>query len=276
MDRRYTQNGDDTRRSRSRERDYKKSRPYHNALSESSDRLTLMKKGLTADNTKYTLSITNNSGDDQNIALYQTLPSPGAIPVVWFSKQINNGNTVNFSWSVNWGLTWGTTDATLAPGVTFTSQGVVQPVTPFNTGINSIEIGYAGDFYLNPYKDTTLPAGQLSIYTSAEFTTDEAKYMQVAVTMNNTTAFVMRGRPKGTYNFITKPKYYVCITNEKQGTAISETYVSSPTEVAFDDATEANYTLDDHLNFTINNNEKLVNSFRRADDFSNEELTEIR
>jgi hypothetical protein len=84
-----------------------------------------LKKGLIADNTQYTLNIANNSGEDQNIAVYQTLPSAGAIPVVWFSKQINNGNTFNFSWFINWGLTWGTTEAPLAPGVTFASKGVV-------------------------------------------------------------------------------------------------------------------------------------------------------
>ncbi len=131
-----------------------------------------MKKGIVADSTKYTLSITNNSGDDQSIAVYQTLPTPGGYPVVWFSKQINNGNTVNFSWSLNWGLTWGTTEAPLGPGVTFTTQGVTQPVNPYPTAINSIDIGYAGDFYLKPKTDPDIKSGELSIRTLPEFTTD--------------------------------------------------------------------------------------------------------
>jgi hypothetical protein len=78
------------------------------------------KRGLVANDTDYVLTIINNSGDDQNIAVYQTMPSDGD-SVVWFSKQINSGNSATFKWSINWGLTWGTTDAVLGPGVTFTS-----------------------------------------------------------------------------------------------------------------------------------------------------------
>ncbi len=61
--------------------------------------------------------------------------------------------------------------------------------------------------------------------------------MQVAVTMNDTTAFVMRGKPKGTYNFTTKPKYYVAVKDTKVGTIISGAYISDPAEVVFDGTT---------------------------------------
>lgn len=42
--------------------------------------------------TKYTISVQNNSGDTQTIALYQTLPANGGDgkPVIWFSKAIGD------------------------------------------------------------------------------------------------------------------------------------------------------------------------------------------
>jgi hypothetical protein len=32
-------------------------------------------------------------------------------------------------------------------------------VSPFPTGVNSIKIGFSGDFYLNPFNDKDIPEG---------------------------------------------------------------------------------------------------------------------
>jgi hypothetical protein len=78
--------------------------------------------------------------------------------------------------------------------------------------------------------------------------------MQVAVTMNNTAAFIMRGKPKGTYNFITTPKYYVAVKDTKVGNVISGSFISDPAEVVFNmGITEVTGTLDNSLNFTFKN-----------------------
>lgn len=70
--------------------------------------------------------------------------------------------------------------------------------------------------------------GELFIKTTKDFTTTDAKYMQVAVCMFSKPAFVMHGKPNGSYLITTKPTYYVAVTDAKEGTVISAAFVSSP------------------------------------------------
>jgi hypothetical protein len=54
--------------------------------------------------------------------------------------------------------------------------------------------------------------------------------MQVGVTMNGVTSFVMHGKPNGQYIFTTAPTYYVAVKDCKAGQVISGTFISNPAE----------------------------------------------
>jgi hypothetical protein len=65
----------------------------------------------------YSITIKNNSGGSQNVAVYQNYPDIEGHPLVGFAKNINNSNHNKFSWEIDWALNWGTSDQTLVPGV---------------------------------------------------------------------------------------------------------------------------------------------------------------
>ncbi len=77
--------------------------------------------------------------------------------------------------------------------------------------------------------------------------------MQVAVCMSSKPAFVMQGKPNGSYLITTVPTYFAAVTAAKDGTVISASYVSSPTEFDFQGTTNVVGILDDTLTFTFTN-----------------------
>lgn len=74
--------------------------------------------------------------------------------------------------------------------------------------------------------------------------------MQVAVFMDEKAAFVMQGKPNGSYFITTKPLYHIAVTDYKEGTVISANFMSHPAEVVFrGGATKVTGTLDHTLLF---------------------------
>ena len=50
----------------------------------------------------YSITIKNNSGGSQNVAVYQNYPDIEGHPLVGFAKNINNSNHNKFSWEIDW------------------------------------------------------------------------------------------------------------------------------------------------------------------------------
>jgi len=68
--------------------------------------------------------------------------------------------------------------------------------------------------------------------------------------MNSLPAFAVQGQPNGKFLFQTHPTYWLCTTSAKQSVAISEEFVSSPTQFVFDPGvTSLSYTLNAELEF---------------------------
>lgn len=208
--------------------------------------------------TSYSLEVINKSGATQNIAVYQQYPDLlNGLPLVWFNKDVNNGNSTTFTWSIDWALNWGTTPQQLAPGVQWTSGGPLQNMAPDTSGgNNAIGITYSsGEFETKPtaYSDPQVPSGDMLVTTDTSFTVPQAELMSIAVYMNSLPAFAVQGEPNGKFLFQTHPTYWLCTTSAKQGVAVSEEFVSSPTQFTFDPGvTSLSYTLNDELQFVKN------------------------
>jgi nitrous oxide reductase accessory protein NosL len=201
----------------------------------------------------YSIKVTNNSGAAQNIAVYQNYPNIEGYPLVWFAKNVNNSNNNTFSWKIDWELNWGTSNQTLVPGVMWNSGGTPQAVEPNSSGGNNMmDITYSnGDFESGAvYNNTDIPKGSMEVATDTSFTVSESEKMSVSVYMDDQPTFAMQGKPNGKYLFDTHPTYYICVTDNKTGVAVSGTFVTSPTEAQFSEGTTAlEFELSDTLQF---------------------------
>ena len=79
----------------------------------------------------------------------------------------------------------------------------------------------------------------------------EAKDLYFAVCMDAKPAFLVHGKPNGRYTITTKPKYYVAVTEYKQGTVISAEFIAGAKEFVFDGTREKVGSLDDTLTFNF-------------------------
>lgn len=201
----------------------------------------------------YSIKVTNNSGQAQNIAVYQNYPNIEGHPLVWFSKNVNNTNNNEFSWKIDWALNWGTSDQPLVTGVMWKSGGTAQAVEPNSSGgDNMMDVTYSnGDFESKPvYYNPDVPKGSMEIATDTSFTVPQSEKMSVSVYMDNQPTFAMQGKPNGKYLFDTHPTYYICVTDSKTGVAVSGSFVTSPTKAEFSEGkTALEFELTETLEF---------------------------
>lgn len=202
------------------------------------------------------LFITNNSGETQKVAIFQKSSIKDSMPLVWMFKELMNGESHNFEWDVEWGLGWARGAEKLAHGVSFTSYSPVIQVNPEPASAlgNSVAIGFdktsdKGDFTIGISNDNSLHNGELKISTSDEFSAKDAQNMSVLVYMDGKAAFAMHGKPNGNYVIHTNTEYYVAVTDNKEGDAVSFQYLSDGVKVDFKD-NMAEYMVDDHLHIT--------------------------
>lgn len=216
--------------------------------------------------TPYSLTINNNSGAAQNIAVFQVDDTGAGQSLIWLVQTISNSNHSFFTWETNWGLSWGTTSQPLEPGIIYFSGSAPTDIQPDQAnGINLLPITYNnGDFKSGKaYHDSTLSLGDMRITTDKTFTVEESLNMSVAVYMSNQPVWAAQGLPNSEYNFNTKTSYYLTVTDYEAGAAIpndlSNTFVisnpnasviSNPTQVQFPSGiTQLTYSLNDILEF---------------------------
>jgi hypothetical protein len=98
--------------------------------------------------------------------------------------------------------------------------------------MNSIEVGFDGDFYQIEKSNDDLEKGQLGIITT-DFKTTDATNMYLAVCMDGKPAFVMHGKPNGEYHITTRPTYYIAVTEHIEGNVIEANYTSKVAKFDF-------------------------------------------
>ncbi|WOA54344.1 hypothetical protein [Dickeya solani] len=217
----------------------------------------------------YSVSVTNKSGLQQNVALYIGDSSDNSdFSLVWWLKSINNSGNATFSWDENdYGLGWGNTSGQIDIGVKFSQGQDPTPAFPnVVVGNNALPICYnnAGFFSGNPYSDNKI-TDKLKVSTDSSFTVYNALTMGIALFINKLPAIIMQGSPNMNYYFmIPKLSYYLVVTDFKQGAvlptmysmynrSISEHSMGKPVIIPFGAGAEnLAYTLDGSLNFIAN------------------------
>ncbi|UPT57381.1 hypothetical protein [Dickeya zeae] len=214
----------------------------------------------------YSVTVTNKSGQQQNVAIYIGDSSDNSdFSLVWMLKPINDNGISSFSWDENdYGLGWGNTSGQIDIGVTFSKGQDPTPVFPnVAGGNNALPISYnnAGFFSGIPYSDKSI-TDKLKISTDSSFTVSNALTMGVALFIYKLPAIIMQGSPNMNYYFmIPNLSYYLVVTNAKQGVVLptmdsilaSNTLANSmgrPVKITFGPGAEnLAYTLDGSLNF---------------------------
>lgn len=164
---------------------------------------------------KYSLTIQNSSGSDQNIALFQVSNPKSGLPLNWLSKKIPNGNNYIFQWDINWGLGYGSTSQPLNVGVSYVSQRIIEVRPNDASGVNEILISYKDQSFTSsePYYNDNIDNGFIQIITDTSFTVEDSSLMSVAVYMNDKPILVSQGRPNSQYQFYTNTTYYLTVTD---------------------------------------------------------------
>lgn len=217
----------------------------------------------------YSVSVTNKSGLQQNVAIYIGASSgSNEFSLVWWLKPINNSGNATFSWDENnYGLGWGNTSEHIDIGVKFSQGQDPTPVFPNVVGgDNVLPVSYnnAGFFSGVSYSDNNI-TDKLEVSTDSSFTVSDSLTMGIALFINKLPAIIMQGSPNMTYYFMTpKLSYYLVVTDFKQGVvlpAMDSMYdsntlgcsVGKSVKIAFGaGATNLAYTLDGSLNFIAN------------------------
>jgi len=150
-------------------------------------------------------------------------------------------------------VTWGTVRAPLADGVHFQLSGEKINVSAIHNEPNSAVVGYCGGTFniTGPSNMPGLPDGVIAVKTTSDFSNEDCENMKLAVCMKGKPVFVMDSAPGGLFRFTTKPTYYICVTNEKEGTVVSATFVTNPYPVVFDKGTSLKLILNKFNKFEV-------------------------
>eukprot|EP01084_Bolivina_argentea_P255188 429135_1 len=205
----------------------------------SDGKMKFKKLAIGGNATHYEIIVNNKSGANQMVALYQTDPTHQFKPLVWKQAGIANGGKGVYMWEVQWGLSWGESTAPLADGVQFIGKGRVINLDPSSKQNNAVKITYDSNnkvWNVAAAENDALANGYLGAKTDTSFSIPEAKAKNfcIDVTMQGEPVLAISGQPNAEYTFETHPKYWLAITQEKVGFAVTGTATGVATEVTFD------------------------------------------
>ncbi|TDV56291.1 hypothetical protein [Actinophytocola oryzae] len=159
--------------------------------------------------TNYSLAVTNNSSQLQDIVVFQKAPDRGrhnVLSLAWLTKRAHSGATVTFNWSEDYNFVW-SESGPLRPGVTFKAQQAV-PADPDRPVNNQIQFGYPSEAYTfvdGPAVRHPRP-GSIYIRTLSDVPNGGA---WVGIGMSGAGTFVVPATPNMVYDFTPHPEYWV-------------------------------------------------------------------
>jgi len=172
----------------------------------------------------YSVTIANNSGAPQNVAIFVATGLNQAFSLVWLSQTINDGGNHQFKWNEKaFGLGWGTTAQPIDIAGQFNSGHPPAVVEPYSAGgKNTLPVKYDnqsfmfGDTY---YKNDLYNA--LVISTDTSFTVAQSLTMSVALYVDLFPALAIQGTPNTLYYFdLTQVRYFLTVTNLTSGAVL--------------------------------------------------------
>ncbi|HEX6340967.1 hypothetical protein [Umezawaea sp.] len=183
--------------------------------------------------TQYSLTVTNNSTQFQDIVVYQKavdLGVPNALSLAWMTAPAHPKTTVTFTWSEDYNFVWSQT-GTLQPGVAFKAQQTMD-ADPENPEANQVQFGSpkgAFTFIDGPAMGTP-QLGSLYIRTLPDVPADTAS---VGIGMSNAGTFVVTAGPNLNYVFTPHPSYWVAAGTFTAGEVLDVEEITNTQEITY-------------------------------------------
>jgi hypothetical protein len=183
--------------------------------------------------TQYSLTITNNSTQYQDLCVYQKpvdLGVPNAMSLAWLTAPAFPGTTVKFTWALDYSFVWSQTGS-LKPGVTFEAQQIV-PADPDNLNSNQVLFDYSrGAFTFAPGNASGTP--QLGSLYIRELSTIPTAAATVGIGMSNAGVFAVQAEPNMNLAFTPHPSYWIAAGTFQHGQVLDIEQITNEQEVDY-------------------------------------------
>lgn len=184
--------------------------------------------------TQYSLEVTNNSTQFQDLCLYQRpvdLGVPNAMALAWLVAPAWPGTTVTFTWTETYSFVWGQTGP-LVPGVTFQAQQTI-PADPENLSSNQIQLDYRNGAFTFVQGPASGSAQLGSLYVR-ELSSIPLNTASVGIGMSNAGLFVVPAQPNMNQVFTPHPEYWITAGAFTRGDVLDIEVISNAAQVPFD------------------------------------------
>jgi rhizosphere induced protein len=201
--------------------------------------------------TKYSLTVTNNSTQFQDLCVYQKqvdLGVPNALSLAWLTAPAWPNTTVTFTWFLEYSFMWSQVGS-LQPGVTFQAQQI-QAADPESLTSNQVQFDYrSGAFTFLPGSAAgNAELGSLYIRELAGVPTNTAS---VGIGMSNAGTFAVPAQPNTNLVFTPEPEYWVTAGTFTQGQVLDIEQITNEVAVPYDATFSMQAVLDSQNNWTV-------------------------
>ena len=177
---------------------------------------------------RYSLAVTNNSGQFQDIVVYQKpadLGVPDALSLAWLTAPAHPTTTVTFAWHEEYNFVWSRSNGP------FVARQVL-PADPENPEKNQIQLGYPhGAFTFVDGPATANPQlGSLYVRTLPDVPENAAL---VGIGMSDAGTSVVPARPNLNYVFTPHPSYWVAAGTFTAGEVLDLEVVTTTQEIVY-------------------------------------------
>jgi hypothetical protein len=208
-------------------------------------------EGTRAPTTRqYSLTVTNGSTRDLDVALYQRsvdLGVPDARPLAWLTRSSSPHSEVAFNWSLDYSFVWAET-GTLQPGVVFAVEETV-PADPNDLSSNQVEFdNHQGELTLVPVSDPGAEVGNLYVRVSAAVPPD---IFAVGIGMSDAPVFAVSAQPNSNLVFHANPEYWIAAGMFTAGQVVDPDRITSQVQVTFDGAFAMKAELQDNGDWVV-------------------------
>ncbi len=201
--------------------------------------------------TQYSLTVTNNSTQFQDLCVYQKqvdLGVPNALSLAWLTAPAWPNTTVTFTWSLDYSFMWSQIGS-LKPGVTFQAQQIVA-ADPESLTSNQIQFDYrSGAFTFVP--GTAAGNAELGSLYIRELAGIPANTATVGIGMSNAGTFAVPAQPNTNLVFTPEPEYWVTAGTFTQGEVLDVEQITNELAVPYDATFSMQAVLDSQNNWTV-------------------------
>lgn len=203
--------------------------------------------------TEYSLTVTNNSTQFQDICVYQKpvdLGVPNAVALAWLTAPAWPGTTVTFTWTLDYNFVWSQVGS-LKPGVTFKAQQLL-PADPESMAANQIQFDFRNSAFTFVHGNAQGAPEPGSLYIR-ELDSVPPDAAAVGIGMSNAGTFVVQSQPNTNLVFTPHPEYWIAAGTFTQGEVLDIEEITNQAKVPFDGTFDMNADLSAKNLWTITN-----------------------